>query len=467
MPCRFLNAGLCAMAAWLLSGCALLEVPTFEDMRQQQTAAARIAISDAASAPKRAAAAKDLGLSDDPTVQPLLVAALRDPAPEVRTAATRALHDLGGNARAAAPELMAALQAERDPEAAVAMGWQLTRWDADLTPATASLRAVLAQPDLLWRYHAAVLLSDLVPAAEIIPVYLAAIGTGVADAMRNKPQDLIERRIPFDGAAIWPLLEQAAGDSNAQRRAAAMSLARHYKPFPAAGPPLLARGLRDADARVRAAAAWSCLMATPEPEANGSLLKTLLEDPDAEVRANASRALGQLAALGRAPTGSREALGLRMADASPRVREYAANALGSLRDLPAPVVGQITARLDARTEPDATVRAAAAAALGFVKLTPDVQAALRRGFDDVDLTVRERCMATTGHLRISEPEVLQALAARTTPAHSLGERLTALGALRDIGPAARPAREAVLRAQQDPDPNVREGAGYALEQMDR
>lgn len=449
------------------AGCAIFALPTLEQMQQQQMADARVAAVSSPSPATRAEALATLGGSDDATVLPLLVAALRDPAPEVRRALPDALQALGEDARPAASDVMTALQAERDPAAAVAMAWLLSRWEVDLQPAQAALEAVLSQPDALWRYHAAVLLSDLVPAGRLIPVYLDTIGTGIAASMRNKPEDLIERRIPTDGTLIWTLLQKTAGDSNALRRAAVMSLARHYKPFPAGGSGLLARGLRDNDARVRAAAAWSCLMAAPEPVANGPLLLSLLGDPDTDVRANSARALGQFAALDEAPPGSIAALGARMSDPSPKVRESAAISLGSLRNLPAPVAGQIVARLDPLVEREAMVRAAAAAALGFCSPTPEVKAALRRGFDDADPTVRQRCLATTGHLRISDAEILQDLAARTTPAWSLGERLTALGALRDIGPAARSVRDAVVRAQGDPDANIREGAGYALGQIDR
>lgn len=457
-----------ALTCWMAAGCAMLEMPTLENMTRERTAAARGVIASDPSPARRAEAAEDLGNSGDPTVLPLLVTALSDSAPAVRLAVVEALADLDAVARTTAPDLSSALQRERDPSVAVAMAWQLRRWGADLAPARDALRAVLAQPEPLWRYHAAILLDDLEPASIVLPVFVDTLGSGFARDMRNKPEDLLEQRIPSDGALIWSLIDKASQDTaNSARRAAVMSLARHFKPFPAAGPSLLARGLRDTDARVRAAAAWSCLMAEPEPVANGPILLSLLSDPDAEVRANSARALGQLEALRKAPAGSVAAIGRLMADDAPKVRVYAADALGSLRDLPEPVLLQIVARMDPAVERETDVRAAAAAALGFAAPLPAVKEALRRGFDDADATVRQRCLATMGHLGVSDPGILEAIARRTAAPHPLGERLTALGALRDIGPAAMPVRDAVLRAQNDPDPNVREGAGYALGQIDR
>lgn len=442
----------------------MLDVPDFAAMQQRELDAARVTIRADADAAKRAAAARTLG---DGTASdlPLLSAALQDTSPRVRRATVDALRKLDETARPAGRDVLSALQMEKDADTAVAMGWLLYRWDVDLQPATASLRAVMAGPDALYRYHAAQLLQPLVDAREVLPVYVETLGTAIGKNASNKPEALLEELIPSSGAAIWPLLEKAVGDSNAARRAACATLSARFKPFPAAGEKLLIAYLQDADPAVRAAAAWSCLMAEPEPIGAGPVLRPLLKDPDPDVRAKAARALGQFAALGRAPAGTVEALGERMSDGSPPVREDTARALQSIRDKPEPVVRQLLARMDPRVETEATVRAAAAAALLYASPTPDVKTALRRGFDDSDETVRERCLSMAGHLRVSDREILEAIAARTGPAYGKGERLNALGALRDLGAAALPVKEAVLRALQDPDPDLREGAGYAAQQM--
>lgn len=456
-----------AVAAMFSMGCVALELPDPAAQRQRELQQAHNAVIHDLDPAQRCKAAALLGRSGYASAIPVLATALEDPAPDVRTAAARALQELGEPARAVSDQVMAALKAERDPEAVVVMAWLMYNWDIDLAPAQAAILPVMKQAHPLWRYHAALLMESVAPMADVVSIYLQTIGTAAAEQSQTKPQERISVLIPFAGSTIWPLLLRAADDSNAVRRAAVATIASKFKPFPPAGADLLAKLLRDPDPTTRAAAAWACLMAEPEPVRNGPLLLSMLEDTDADVRASAARALGQFIALGQAPTGTAEALGQRMADTSAKVREYTAQALGSLRNLPQSVAARIMARLDPAVEVDPRVRGAAAAALGFATPGPELKAALRRGFDDPDLTVRERCIASTGHLGFSDPETLQAVAARTAAPFSKGERLIALGALNDIGPAAQPVRDAVQRAMADPDADIRSGAELADRQIAR
>lgn len=453
-------------ASLLAAGCAMFAMPDLEELRRREAEAARTAVRDDPSPVRRAEAAELLGRSGDAGAVPLLVAALADPESTVRRAAAEALRELREVARSAAGEMLAALQREKDPGSAVAMGWALHSWHMDVAPGAPSLRAVLSGRDPLLRYHAALLLDGVIEVEPVAQVYIDTLGTKVAADARTHPADRLEGLIGSAGDRLLPLLVMASTNAEPVRRAAVAALLGRYKPLPAAAEASLIAMLKDPDARVREAAAWACYLCEPMPAAAAGPLIAGLKDASAPVRANCARGVGQLIALGKAPSTALDVLSQALEDSAPDVRAATLSALAHMGPLPKDITFLVAARLDARAEMSADVRAEAANALFRGAHAPEVRAALLRGLDDAAPVVVERSLASIGHLALHDEEVLQRVAERTAPAQPKGFRLLALGALGDIGGKAAPVRAAAERAATDPDGDIREGAARALQRID-
>lgn len=447
-----------------LTGCTMLEGPTLEDIHQKSVASARRDVTSADPV-RRAEAVEELGRERSAEVVPQLRAALHDPEPQVRAAAARALKTVGAEGQTAADEMLNALRTEKDPEAALAMGWTLTRWKIDLTPGVASLQAVLARPPLYGRYQAAMLLEPYVDPLVVAPVYLDTIGTEVEKAANTKPEQCFTGLIPEAGSKLVPLLEAGVYRTNAAQRAAVARLFSAYRPLPPQGEAVLLRLFTDRAAPVRAAAAHAALMSEPQPVSTGPGLVKLLGDIDPEVRANAAWAIGPLVARKVAPEGALETLARGMLDDDASVREYTALSLGHVGDLPDPVARRIFECLDPAVETSAAVRATAASALDRAPVTPDLKAALKKGLFDPEAQVRERTLATVGHLQLRDPELLAVVLERTGATQPKGQRLCAIGALNDLSWKRDDVVAALEALSRDADADIREAATFALKQV--
>lgn len=478
-------------AAGLLSGCVLLESPetmsTLITQNSEKQAAASISSDPAPQ--NRARAARELGGKRDTPNITLLRNALRDPEPVVREAAAQALRETGDAAATASADALQALQTETNPAAAVAMGWALNGWKTDLAPAVESLKRVLVQKgDPLARYHAALLLRKLVDVELLAPVYVDTLATQIARDARNKPDALLTELIPNNSTVILPLLVEAAKRPDPAGRIAVAHLLHNFKPalspverarmmianpnaivpdttLPPAAEQLLLALLKDSDGSVREAATWSARMCEPTPVSAGPLLVAGLSDPVDAVRAESARALVWLITRDRAPAGSLVAIAKLLHDPAPKVRAESALALSQYGKLPADITKALAELANANVEPDAEARRSAAVALGNGASIPERDAALHRALADRDEVVVQRSLASIGMLQLADDKTLQMLAQLTAPVHSLGTRLTALGALNSIGPKAASARSAVQAASADPNPDIQDAAKRTLQRM--
>ena len=445
------------------TGCAMFEIPSIEDIRHASAANARndLASPDPA---RRAEAVEELGGEDTAEAVLLIRPVLKDGDARVRAAAARALGDARTAGAAAQADVMTALLAEKDPEAAVAMGWTLRKWKADLAPAVPALRAVMQQPDAFWRYQAALLLSPHVDVMEVAPVYLDTVGTWAEQDLRTKPLEVLEDLVASDGPRLVGLLESATSRSNPLQREAAAKLFSDYRPLPGPGRNVILKLLADPDPAVREAAAHAALMSVPTLDEAGPGLLKLLGDPAAAVRAEAAGAIGPLVARGVAPAGSLDALARGMSDPDAEVRESTALSLGHVGQLPDAVALQIMARLDPLVESSAEVRATAAAGLARATVSDTWKKALRQALSDPEETVRTRALATVGHAQARDPEMLAVVLSRTTPSTPKGVRLTAIGCLNDLQWRRDDILAALQRLSLDPDTDIRDAATFAMKQ---
>lgn len=447
-----------------LTGCAMFQIPTMEDLQRAGVEQARRDLTSPDAA-RRAEAVEELGGEGTAEAVQLIRPALKDSDPRVRTAAARALKEAGSEGQVAQAELMTSLQAEKDPEAAVAMGWTLSGWRVDLTPALPALRSVLQQPDHFLRYQAALLMSPHVEVMEVAPVYLDTVGTWAEKNLRNKPVEVLSDLVASDGQHLVGLLEAATARINAQQRAAAAKLFSDYRPLPIPGKNVILKLLADPDPVVREAAAHAALMSVPPPDEAGPGLLKLMADPVGAVRAEAVNAIGPLVARRVAPAGALEAMGKAMSDPDAEVRESAALALGHVGELPEAVALQLMARLDPLVETSPEVRANAVSGLARAPKSDALKQALRTGLNDRDPGVRTRALATTGHANVRDEELLNIVLGRTGPQTDKGQRLTAIGCLNDLQWKRDDIVAALQRLSLDPDEDIREAATFAMKQV--
>src|SRR5262249_52863728 len=159
----------------------------------------------------RANAARQLAKLEAKEAVPDLVDALRDGDPVVRAAAADALRALGPAATQTVPALRTAIAAEKDGRAIVAMAWALIEFKVERRGLGQPPRTAPRDPDVPARSPAARALPGSVAPVELVPAYVAAIGTpmGRAQSIENNPEsilvDLVRRT--GDRRFLPPLLE--------------------------------------------------------------------------------------------------------------------------------------------------------------------------------------------------------------------------------------------------------------------
>jgi len=367
-----------------------------------------------------------LALSDhrEQEVLDALIAALTDPAAEVRSAAVDGLRRVGDSSAipALAPLLKAADVGLRSR---VAQALKMLAWQPE-------------EPDQEADFLVA--LGDLSRAAILGKAAVGALAKVLEDSAYQRRVVAVNRLAEIgDPSAIPPLITALRDTESVVRTAAANALGRLGALV--AGPRLV-HLLRDADANVRAASAEAVGL-LKEQRALSNLIK-LLQDPHWEARSAALEALGRL--------GDPEALIPMCAvlqDRDREVREQAALALGSLRD-PRAAAPLVVAMLD----PERVVRHAAARVLQqldpYWERLPAVQEVLGQ--------VRQALQHPDYGVRQVAAEILRRCGERT-PSES-----EAAGATGTTWCRRKTGVELLLDLLADPDPALRQAA---LECLDR
>jgi HEAT repeat protein len=305
----------------------------------------------------RLSAAGNLAKAAHPSVVPTLLALLRDPDVELRSAG------------------------------AVSLGWQGNRAAVEPLIERASHPAEDAKVRI-----AAVRSLGKIGDPSAVPAMQGVAREPAAQMRREALLVLIESRLSVHAdrvSAAIALVEDVEQDGHVRSRAASRLAAEHDA---RAVEPLI-RVLQD----VRPPAGFSELPApermTGQPKVMAERLRSLHA-----VRAHAAHALGYLGDQRAAPS-----LLAALSDADPLVRMQSAGALARLK---AP--GAVTALIGAVADPDPRVRALAVGALGAL-CDPDAGPALRRAIDDQEGIVRERVSTALGRLgyEAARPDLLR------------------------------------------------------------
>jgi HEAT repeat protein len=296
---------------------------------------------------------------------PALVEALKDPSEEVRRGSVAALGRIGG---IAVPALQAALYR---PEAQVRCGAaaSLAAVGPDAREAVAALVEVLGDRDGPARAGAAAALGAIRPETPAAARSLFEHGFDRDDAFRSACREAL---VQIGRGSAGPLAEALKDTSGEKRRLAAELLGKIGADAQAAVPALCG-ALTDGDAqvRMRAADALREVVAVPpddKPEAAREAVAALvgaLRDADPDVRIAAHLALIRLRAAA-AP-----ALGAALAAESVTVRRLAAETLKKLGPQARPAVPDLVAAL---ADADAAVRDGAGWALQAID--PELRGAL-------------------------------------------------------------------------------------------
>jgi HEAT repeat protein len=381
--------------------------------------------------PLRIAAMQSLGAfgaAAAPAV-PVLVEVLRDPDPRIRWFAIEALAVIGPAAKAAVPALIEAL---RSPDVAVAGGVRgnggfffngmdegpirliaaeaLGRIGPEAKAAIPDLIAAMKGPDSRVRAEAARALGGIGPDA------VPAIPELVRVLMRGRPGQATQwsqTSLAEIGAAAIPALLEVLRNNDPDARGAAMETLGMLKTKAAAELPQLIAGLNDPSPRVRAAAAQAVVEVGPESAAVIAALAAALKDQDDLV---SSTVYNALAKLGKPAF---PALLASTRDDDPAVRNAAVGLLtmmatpgtfrpdGSPFDSPHPSQAIRAALRSALGDRDERIRSGASEALKDVgePVVPDLVAAL----DDPSPTIRSGAARTLGALANSAREALAPL----------------------------------------------------------
>jgi HEAT repeat protein len=307
----------------------------------------------------RARAAESLGSDTSQEVVPALAAALKDPYPEVRSAAAHALGTLGEeHAKEAIPALRAALD-DQDLTVLRHVAWAFKAVGgepADLIPAWRRLLNAWSCHNRVW---AARSLWGYVPPKDLFTAALdcqAATDSKVANDAALLMKDILERS--NDPSLAGPILEALKQSQGRDRGRYARALSR-FKPPPAEAVDPLTRLLKDSevDNRADALATLGRMggLAKPAVPAIAEVLRT---DAAPDVRARAATALGDIG-----PPAQQAIPALVQAlqkDASVEVREAACYGLQEMRQLAREA---IPALREALRDPDGKVSSAAQRAL--------------------------------------------------------------------------------------------------------
>lgn len=430
---------------------------------------------------EKTASARDLLASFGPRVVPNLMKALRDDEAARREAAAEVLGRIGPPAREAVPALLAAL---KDKNSAVALTAALALAEVDSTRAgpvmplladslnAPGAAAALANIGPDARAAVPALIAALKPRkdathADVLRagarLALARIGTPAVPALIEALKDKREGVAPLAGEALgWilpppkeaiPALRQAIANDRAQAGVYVRALGQLRSAARAAVPDLIAL-LPDAASRSEAARALMRI----DPDQAEKAVPLLVKDLQAPEEAQRQRAVVALGRLG--PRAKAAAPDLVNAVRGGQLTEPA------LLFLPRLGRGAIPSLVDLLADKDVKYRQAAVMLL--YDLGPaacEALPALIIALSDADSAVR------IGAARVMEmigPEAGKAVPAliANLQTYQTQVRLSAAVALGHIGPTAVAARRPLLECLLDPDEQVRYAAALALGRID-
>jgi HEAT repeat protein/lysophospholipase L1-like esterase len=288
---------------------------------------------------------------------PLLVAALANDDPFVRSFATETLAAWGPAARAAAPALAEA--AHRNDEAGLLAMRALPRIGAGASTALPALLATLRDGDARRREKAAVgighLRADARPAVPQLSACLSDPDAGVRLECAHALEATGAAAAPAIGA-----LAHCLDDASEPLRVACANALRAIGPAARPAASSLAARLDDPNADVRATAASALAAMGATADTTLPALYQRLRSERVVVRRDAAVLLGQ---LGPAAASGVTPLEACLDDTSAIVRAECARALGRIGPRAEPALQQLIARL---ADPDEDVRVQAARALGRI-----------------------------------------------------------------------------------------------------
>jgi HEAT repeat protein len=380
----------------------------------------------------------------------------------VRVEAAAALEDMGHRPDLAMPALidLYGRGTEADRRAAVsALGW--LAWNhPDAVDAMPTLFTALRDPSVDVRQVAIHRLSMMQHKAEaLVPRFEEALGDASA-SVRGEAARSLERMymLGYEGTtSVAPLLAALESEDEAVRAAVLRALAL-------IGPdsqtiPLVARVLAEdpsPDARTSAISSLNALEIQSE-EVTVLLVKAL-GDPDDGVRAEAALGLAKSGVFGGEAV---PALRLARDDPSARVRDFAVVALADLSPYHEEAWSELLAALHHEI-PD--VRASAAnriAPRGEARNYGEAVIALEGAMRDTSYEVLRAASNGLGRLAPVSPDAV-AILVESLSNESADIRLLICAVLGRAGPSARDAIPALTALENDPDPQVRDQALWAL-----
>jgi HEAT repeat protein len=382
-----------------------------------------------------------------------LVDALKSPNEGERRGAAAALGQLGQ------PAVLGLIPALKDPDADCrwAAAAVLQGMGAKAGTARAALRECLKDPEPAVRLAALQALDTIDPAGlPTLQAGLSALKDGDREVSRAARQSLLEKK---PGRNAVPILTDALKDPDAGVRAAVGALLRKVGPDAREALPALLGLLNDGDRGVRLQAAAALGDVAPTAAAVPEALVAVLKDADADVR----HAAGEALVKGGRAAAPALAAAVRDGDGG---RVPAAEALARIGP-PAGVA--VPALLAAARGPDRRLRARALAALTEIDAAaPKCLQSFIEGLKDPDEEVR--IAAHLGLLKVPAEAAPPLADALKHPDAGLRrevvETLKKIATEGHVPEAIRGITAELVAALRDPDPDVSEGAGWALGQID-
>jgi len=288
---------------------------------------------------------------------PLLIAALANDDPFVRSFAIETLAAWGPEGRAAAPALAEA--ARRNDEAGLLAMRALPRIGAGASTTLPALLGTLRDGDARRREKAAVAIGRLgADAHTAVPQLIACLSDSDA-SVRLECAHALETAGPAAAPAM-EALTRGLDSASAPLRVACVNALRAIGPAARPAVSSLAARLDDPNAGVRAAAAGALAAIDATADPTLPLLYQRLHSERAVARRDAAVLLGQ---LGPAAASGVTPLTACLADASAIVRVECARALGHIGPRAQSALRPLMARL---ADPEEEVRVQAARALGRI-----------------------------------------------------------------------------------------------------
>lgn len=371
---------------------------------------------------------------------PTLRAILHSPKPELRALA---VSGFGKTRSSAAVDIVLAAFRDPDPEVKDAVFTAMRDLGPLLIP---KIPEILAVEDLAFRAP-----FDMMGAAAVAPL---------KDLLLKGQRPICDRAgvsLAMAGGTALPELTAALDHPNPAVRLAVVSALGNIdgnKKFVAES---LAKAWKDNDSAVREAALNWLQISDDEGLSLVPIFTVGLKDPSARERIRSAKALAK---LGRRAQDSAAVLMAALSDSDGGVRSAAAQALGLVGPDPALAVPKLV--LLAK-DPDAVVRQGVVFALGNMKAGPETQKAVFQAIEDPDPRVASEAVmslwAYESASAAAKPILLRSLNSRLKEI-----KLAALDVLRKWNKAfpeeAKPILEK-LRAQ-DPDPEIKDAADGIL-----